>query len=99
MHGHEHKVYFNRIYNLRSTQFFVLKKTDRFDKTFALSRDFIPAHSEIKLNSNCNLYVRVLTTAVAYRGVGGFKPPSPNSEVLTNLSRNPSSVENTSVTT
>jgi hypothetical protein len=38
---------------------------------------------------------------VAYRGglggFGGFKPPR-NSEVLTNLSRIPSSVENTSVT-
>jgi hypothetical protein len=40
--------------------------------------------------------------AVAYRGggFGGFKPPPlRNSEVLTKLSRIPSSVENTSVTT
>jgi hypothetical protein len=33
-------------------------------------------------------------------GEGGFNPPTPrNSEVLTKLSRIPSSVENTSVTT
>ena len=37
--------------------------------------------------------------AVAYRGEGGVKPPPRNSEVLTKLSRIPSSVENTSVTT
>jgi hypothetical protein len=36
--------------------------------------------------------------SVAYRGGGGLNLP-PNSEVLTKLSRIPSSVENTSVTT
>jgi hypothetical protein len=32
-------------------------------------------------------------------GLGGFKPPPRNSEVLTKLSQIPSSIENTSVTT
>jgi hypothetical protein len=38
-------------------------------------------------------------TTLAYRGGLGVQPPVRNSEVLTKLSRIPSSVENTSVTT
>jgi hypothetical protein len=44
------------------------------------------------------VYITLNTLSlVASRGGGGSTPPDPNSEVLTTLSRIPSSVENTCV--
>jgi hypothetical protein len=59
----------------------------------------LKSEKEVEIHCLIKHHVSVYNGSLQFRGFGEFNPPPRNSEVLTKLSRIPSSVENSSITT